>query len=228
MEKLITVFGDSIARGVMTDGNKRYFGTSAAEIYAKKHGVNIDNRSVYGQSLKRLREKNELERYYSAKTENEKVCVIELGGNDADFYWQDVAKNPKGEHCSKTTPEEFFSMYSATLKALKEKCERVYVCTLVPVISRRYFDNVISKISDGEKVLEFFNGDVTTIYRHQEMMNEAVLCAAFENRTKIIDVRKSFLQSLDLNSLMCFDGIHPNEKGQCLIAKACEKSVAVC
>lgn len=227
MDRLITVFGDSIGRGVMTDGKKRYFGLSAANIYAKKYGLDIDNRSVYGQSLKRLREKNELERYYAENGGKENICVLELGGNDADFYWQEVAKTPYGEHFSKTKPEEFYDMYSSTLEYLKEKCEKVYVCTLVPVISKRYFDSVISKVSDGGKVMEFFNGDVTTIYRHQEMMNEAVLCAAIEKKAKIIDIRKDFLRSLDLNSLMCPDGIHPNESGQKLIAASCEKCVAV-
>ena len=229
MGKLITVFGDSIGKGVMTDGEKLFFGEGAVDILNGEYDLKIDNKSSYGQSLKRLLARGEIDKYYNSVTEEKKkrVAVLELGGNDADFDWKKVAADPKGEHTSKTTPEEFFSLYKTALEKLSFYCGKVYVCSLVPIDSDRYFKNVISRAADGSRVLEYFNGDVTTVYRHQEIMNNLVLRAADSKGYEVIDLRYAFLKSLDFSSLMCVDGIHPNVNGQKLIAASCRRFAAV-
>ena len=229
MKKLITVFGDSIGKGIMTDGEKLFFGTGAVDILKGEYDLKIENKSSYGQSLKRIMAREEIDKYYQTATadKSERVAVLELGGNDADFDWKKVAADPKGEHTSKTTPEEFFSLYKSALEKLSFYCTKVYVCSLVPVESGRFFKNVISRTADGNKVLEYFNGDVNTVYRHQEIMNNLVVRAADSKGYEVIDLRYAFLKSLDFSSLMCLDGIHPNANGQKLIASSCRRFAAV-
>ena len=142
------------------------------------------------------------------------VAVIELGGNDADFDWKAVAATPDFCHTSKTSPEEFSVLYKETLDKLLNAGVEVVPCTIPPVMSERYFSNVISKVADGDRVLEFFKGDVDTIYRHQEMFNNEILKNSYAKGLNIIDLRQRFLTSLQFKNLMCRDGIHPNEKGQ--------------
>ena len=63
-EKKITVFGDSIGKGVFTDGGKiEVIKDNAVRLFEDWKGVEIDNRSGYGQSLKRLLDNEVIERF---------------------------------------------------------------------------------------------------------------------------------------------------------------------
>lgn len=211
----ITVFGDSIGKGVFTDGGKiEVLKDNAVNMFSEWYGIEIDNRSGYGQSLKRLAQKGVIDKYIAeADGGKRNVAVLELGGNDADFDWKDVAATPEKEHFPKTGIEEFAEIYAGTIAKLKAAGIEPVVCTIVPISSERYFDNVISKIADGEKVLEYFNGDFNTIHRHQEMFNNEILKCAFGAGAGLIDLRREFLNTNEFESMICLDGIHPNVKG---------------
>ena len=100
------------------------------------------------------------------------------------------------------------------MKDLRSAGVETVACTIVPISSERYFDNVICKLTDGEKVLEYFRGDVNTIHRHQEMFNNEILKNAFSSGADVIDLRREFLNTNEFESLICKDGIHPNATGQ--------------
>ena len=95
-EKKITVFGDSIGKGVFTDGGKiEVIKDNAVRLFEEWKGIEIDNRSGYGQSLKRLLDKGVIEKYIAGLDKSKRnIAVIELGGNDADFDWKAVADAP--------------------------------------------------------------------------------------------------------------------------------------
>lgn len=214
--KVITVFGDSIGKGITTDtGKPTVMDNYAVKSFEETYEIKTNNVSAFGNSLKRICERGIIDRYISGldKTKNN-VAVIELGGNDADFDWKAVAATPDFCHTSKTSPEEFSVLYKETLDKLLNAGVEVVPCTIPPVMSERYFSNVISKVADGDRVLEFFKGDVDTIYRHQEMFNNEILKNSYAKGLNIIDLRQRFLTSLQFKNLMCRDGIHPNEKGQ--------------
>lgn len=211
----VTVFGDSIGKGVFTDeGRIEVIKDNAVSLFEDWSGVKVDNRSVYGQSLKRLVEKGVVEQYINKLDYSEdNVAVLELGGNDADFDWRAVAASPEDLHLSKTGVGEFSALYGDTIKKLKDAGVKTIVCTIVPISSSKYFENVISRMCDGDKVMRFFKGDVNTIHRHQEMFNNEILKNSYGNGVKVIDLRKEFLDTNEFESLMCRDGIHPNAAG---------------
>lgn len=91
--------------------------------------------------------------------------------------------------------------------------------SLPPIDSQRYFRNVISARADGERVMEFFRGDVTNIARHQEAYNLAVMKAALENGCPFIDFRTDMLLMPDYLACLSDDGIHPNARGHEEIAR---------
>lgn len=227
LNKRITVFGDSIGKGIITDGGKiEVLPTYAIKLFENEYGIKIENQSAYGNSLKRLCERGKIDKYIASLDKTVKnVAVIELGGNDADFDWQEVALNPLKDHGPKTDPDEFSRLYKQTLDKLLGAGVEVITCTLPPVCSERYFNGVIKKLADGEKVLEFFRGDKNTIYRHQEMFNNEVIKNSFLKGLGVIDLRQRFLNRNDFESLMCNDGIHPNELGQREIFYAAQKFV---
>jgi lysophospholipase L1-like esterase len=154
------------------------------------------------------------------------VVVLELGGNDADFDWRKVAENPTANHEPKTPIKEFSTLYKNAIEKLKKAGVCVVACTIVPIDSKRFFDKVIGEIADKNKVLEFFNGDFNTIHRHQEMFNNEILKSAYAYGLPVIDLREKFLVSNDFETLMCLDGIHPNEKGQKTIFDAVNEFVS--
>ncbi|MBE5743061.1 MAG: SGNH/GDSL hydrolase family protein [Clostridiales bacterium] len=218
----ITVFGDSIGKGIVTDSGKlEVLSKNAVSLFERELGVKVDNRSIYGQSLKRIYERGLIDTYLNnVDTSARNVVVIELGGNDADFNWREVASNPKYDHDSKTSLKEFTAYYGEIIKKLKDNGVRVIACTIAPIDSERFFNNVIGTLTDKERVLEFFKGDFNTIHRHQETFNNEILKNSYKYDVDVIDLRQKFLISNEFEHLMCLDGIHPNECGHTQIYSA--------
>jgi acyl-CoA thioesterase-1 len=214
------LFGDSISKGIVTDdGTLKTIKNSATNLIAAHFGKPIDNLSQYGQTIKRLWEKGTVDQYIaSIETDEDRFAIIGLGGNDSDYRWEEVAINPWVDHPSKTPIEEFTLLYDSLIKHLKKNGFKVIVFTIFPIDSERFFDNVITKLADPEKIRLFMRGDIHTIGRHQEAFNIAVLKCAYENHCRIIDIRSRILVEPEYHKYLCMDGIHPNEAGYQLIA----------
>ena len=211
----ITVFGDSIGKGIVTDGGKlEVVQQSAVGLFEDKYQLKVDNRSSYGQSLKRIMQRGLIDKYIEElDTSVRNVAVLELGGNDADFNWKEVASSPSEPHFPKTPLKEFSALYAESVKKLKGAGVKVVACTIVPIDSKRFFNRVIGGITDKQKVLDFFKGDFNTIHRHQEMFNNEILKNAYMAGLSVIDLRREFLDSIEFENLMCQVGIHPNQNG---------------
>lgn len=224
----ITVFGDSIGKGVVTDGDKiEIIKENAVGLFEDGYGVKVDNRSAYGQSLKRIAQRGLIDKYIQNLDHSQKnVAVLELGGNDADYDWKMVGLNPEKAHDSNTPLKEFATLYSQAVKKLKGAGVEVVVCTIVPIDSKRFFNRVIGGLTDKSKVLDFFNGDFNTIHRHQEMFNNEILKVAYATGAKVIDLRQKFLSTNTFESFMCLDGIHPNCNGHAQIFNAVNEFLA--
>ena len=223
----ITLFGDSIGKGITTDNGKiELLSQTAVGLFEDDYGLKIDNRACYGQSVKRLTKKGVVDSYIkSIDKGRNNVAVIELGGNDADFDWKTVGLSPNGEHTPNTEIKEFSSLYGETISKLQDAGVKVVACTIVPIDSKRFFNRVIGGLTDKNRVLEFFKGDYNTIHRHQEMFNNEILKNAYSQGAKVIDLRRKFLDTNDFEGLMCLDGIHPNERGQAEIFSAINEYV---
>ena len=87
MENLqVTIFGDSIPKGIATkDGKIERLQNNVVSIVLKKLGIDAENISVYGQTLSRLVEKEYVDKYISKLNfDCTNIAIISLGGNDAD------------------------------------------------------------------------------------------------------------------------------------------------
>ena len=69
-----------------------------------------------------------------------------------------------------------------------------------------------------KNILRYIGG-ISHIYSWHERYNAAILRVAEETKTRLIDIRSSFLQFDDYTSLICVDGIHPNKDGHKVIAE---------
>ena len=217
--KTITVIGDSIPKGLYLQNNRicRIERGAVANIAERLH-LHIENFSVFGQTLKKCVLKGHFERWLQEHSDSHDRLVISLGGNDCDYAWKEVAKNPLAEHSPHTPLPEFENILFSLIAMLKSHGIRPIFTSLPPIDSKRYFENVICTRSDRESILQFFRGDITNISRHQECYNAAILKAALSRGCPFLDYRSDLLLQKDYLSFLSDDGIHPNQKGHDFIA----------
>ena len=226
MEKKIVVFGDSISKGIVSEGEKLLkLDSDAATLIEEKYGYTIINQSRYGMTLKRLCERRAVEKFLD-QTDGVEYAVLCIGGNDADYDWKAVGENPQLDHGPVTPIEEFYSLLEGTIELLQERGVNVMLCTIPPVDAVRYFDNVICRRADGDRVLEFLNGDLSNISRHQEAYNSYIVGCAVKHGCPVIDLRTGFLLDRRYLSNYCVDGVHPNCLGHRFMAEQIVLSLA--
>lgn len=211
------LYGDSISKGVMYDEEKERYVTItdsyAALLQDKLKGM-LYNAGKFGNTIIRGMSKLPTD---LIKTKPD-IVVVEFGGNDCDFDWEEVANNPLGEHLPKTD----FNLFQSSLKdlviSLKKNNIIPVLMSLPPIDADRYF-KWVSKYNDskGKNILKWL-GSVNKIYWWQEKYSAAVVNVAQETGTILIDVRNAFLQTPDYTKLICKDGIHPNLDGHRVIA----------
>ncbi len=212
------LYGDSISKGVVYDESKEKYVVLEESfpnlLQNRLKGV-IHNAARFGNTI--LRAAGKLQNDVLKKKPD--IVIIEFGGNDCDFKWEEIADNPQGNHF----PNTDFNIFQKSLKSLIELFNSTGIVpvlmTIPPLDADRYF-RWISKNSAavGGKILEWL-GSVSKIYWWQERYNSAILNIAQETRTHWIDVRSAFLRQPDFRQFLCIDGIHPNEKGHRLIAE---------
>lgn len=213
------LFGDSIGKGLthVNDRLKRVKETPLDHI-GSDYNIEIKSFTSYGQTLTRLHEKNIIKDQVSKLNLKEKnYCVFAIGGNEADYDWSEVSKNPTFDHLSKTPLNEFEALLTHYVAYLKSLHIEVVLLTTVPMISSRFFEHVILKQGLKENVMTFLNHDIETISRHQESYSHIISKVAYTYKTTLIDLRTPLLQTKNYNDYISIDGIHPNQKGYHLI-----------
>ncbi|MGE5474921.1 MAG: SGNH/GDSL hydrolase family protein [Ignavibacteriales bacterium] len=213
------VSGDSISKGVIYDEVKKKY-TVLEENYvsllqSKLKGI-ICNTAKFGNTLLKgaSRLKNDV------LNEAPDIVLIEYGGNDCDFYWDEIAKNPEAIHNPKTDFNVFENMLKDTINFLKNSKVIPVLLTLPPLNAERYLHWISKNNPLAEINILKWLGSVTKIYWWQERYNSTIIKVAEETRTKWIDIRGAFLQYPDFSNFLCIDGIHPNKNGHEIIANA--------
>lgn len=212
----ITIFGDSVPKGVFIDSGKIIKIDKNAINYIDEHfDIQIDNKSVFGQTLKRVYDKGLIDNYLNTINPNDKnTLIISLGGNDCDFDWKSVAENPDIYHTSRTNIEEFTFCLEDIIKKVSKHNVHLIFTNLFPIDSKRYFDNIITKSYNRENILKFLNNDISNLSRHQECYNDIILKIASKYEIEVMDIRSQFLLNTHFLENISLDGIHPNAEGQ--------------
>lgn len=209
--------GDSISRGIIYDEKKGKY-VMLSESYPKLvqnklKGV-IHNAARFGNTILRASSRF----HNDVLIRKPDVVIIEFGGNDCDFNWDEIAKSPYEKHNPKTD----FNIFQKSLKSFIDSLNSTGIIpvlmSLPPLDADRYF-KWISKNSTSiaDKILAWL-GSISKIYWWQERYSSAITNIAQETRTRLIDIRGAFLKCPDFRQFLCIDGIHPNNKGHILIA----------
>lgn len=222
----ICIFGDSIMKGVIFDaikGRYIFLKNSFLNILGMRNSnIKVDNYAKFGCTItvgRKLIEK------HAAELPGYEYTALEFGGNDCDFDWKAISENPDAIHIPKTPIDVFEMNYSDIIDRVASTGSKPVLFSLPPLNARRYF-SWISRGLNADNILHWL-GDEEHIYRWHEMYNLAVLKLAAVKDVTLIDIRRAFLETRNYLTLLCEDGIHPNEAGHALISEVIRKSVPV-
>ncbi len=208
--KNATVWADSILKGVFYDEvEKRYkvYKKNALQETANITGINLHNNARFGMtSTKALRLLQE------SKIESDGICLIELGGNDCDYKWCEIASDPTKEHFPATSLEDFKKHIKTMVEFVRSKNVEPVLVSLPPLDPDKFFDWV-SKGLDKDNIMKWL-GNKNRIYTHHETYSLALLDVAHETKCHVINLREEMLLTPDFSKYICLDGMHLNQDGQ--------------
>lgn len=212
------VYGDSISKGVVFDENrKRYVVAQGgfSELLQKEFNGVIHTVGKFGNTTA-----GAVERLESQVIEKRPdIVLLEFGGNDCDFNWEEVAQNPFKDHQPRTEINVFCALFKKIIGTLRGHGITPVLMTLPPLDAERYFKWISRGDPSHEQNILKWLETISRIYWWHERYNSAIIQIAEETDTQWIDVRGRFLTEVDFRKYICIDGIHPNEKGHQLIAK---------
>ena len=214
----VTVYGDSILRGVRFQEGRYVIDHSWEEKLAETFDLSITNRSRFGNTIQKAMPR--IEKDSAEACGGDAYALLELGGNDCDYDWAAVSDAPEAEHLCKTPPETFREYYRRAIRLLRESGRKVVLATLPPIHSELYLRFLCRDGLSRENIVRWL-GDVEHIYRWQESYSGMVDELAREERTPVVDLRGAFLRdNRRPEALLCADGIHPSTLGQGVIFDA--------
>lgn len=212
----LKIFGDSILKGVVYAPTGRQY-SLCKEHRAERMGnekVQILNYSKMGATVTdglRIMEND------PTPTDENTVVIIEFGGNDCNFQWNEISENPDGEHFPNTLPEEFSLHLKEAVRKVKEKGAKAIIALAPPIHTEKFFQ-FICKGNDPRRIMQWLKS-TENLYHRQEYYTRLAHGIACEENCEILDLRAPFLPRRDFASLFCEDGTHPNSLGHGLICQ---------
>lgn len=215
--KKIKIFGDSIMKGVLLDPTDFHYYTIANHGITwieKEFNLEINNKAMFGCTVTKGMKLLERSKQKGFDCD---IVLLEFGGNDCDFAWDKVAMSPEDEHFPNTPLDVFEDSYYKIISDLRQLKIHPLMMTIPPIDAERYLNWISQHGVDRERLLKWLGGDPQAIARYQELYSHTLSRIAANTHTQIVDIRSAFLSRRDFSSLLCLDGIHPNEKGHELI-----------
>ena len=221
----IFLLGDSLSRGILFDSERSKFMIAKEAFFnllKPRINAEVENISKLGQTLDTA--VLELDRKIS-KTRPD-IVAIELGGNDCDFDWDAVSRDPDAEHICRTPFEKFEDGIRNLVCRLKSEGIIPVLINLPPIDADRYFTYFCRGCSTMEEKVLSFLGNISRIYWWHERYSSVLGLIAEETDTPLIDIRSAFMHKEDYRKYLCDDGIHPNKEGHKLIAERISELVS--
>ncbi len=213
MNKLM-IFGDSIFKGVTYDSLRHRY-IICNDNYSEKLlslGITTENYSKMGATSDKI---SQIVERRLGEITPETLVLLEFGGNDIDFNWNEVAKEPLEKHEPHTLKNDFADAYKKIIDTVRGTGANIVISNLTPIDHEKYMD-WISRCNSRENLMTFL-GDTSTLYRYQEYYNHIVEDIASRTGCRLFNIRYSFLMARNYKELICDDGLHPTSEGHKLI-----------
>lgn len=217
--KKILVVGDSLSKGVIFDEIKNKYvllKDCFVNLLSEVMNAQLINVSRFGSTVKQGKvtlEKN-IEKH------DPDIVVIELGGNDCDFLWDDIAKDPSKDHIPKIPLTQFEDTINEMVSYIIATGKTPVLSNLPPLYADGYFRWFTQNDKEkGINILKWLR-DVWRIYWWQERYSNCIQYIARQRNIKCLDVRRAFLSRKEFDDCVCIDGIHLNRKGHQVVFDA--------
>ena len=220
----IVAYGDSITKGVIYDNEKSKY------IFLKENFTNIIGNNIKGSVYNAGKFGNTIMRgmskmYNTVIKKSPDIVLIEFGGNDCAYNWEDISKNPDLEYKPNTNMVSFRKTLLNMIITLKANNITPVLMTLPPIDHSKLFKWITKQNYIAEQNLLLWLGTKHNLFDFQNSYSEMITEVANETNTALIDVRTEFLEYCDYSQFLCKDGIHPNTDGQSLIANVILKFI---
>lgn len=216
----LLIFGDSVMRGALYHDEKFSPVQNRFETMLTA-GHTVKNHAKIGHTAQNVL--LDLKRKLPAAPAEDTLILLGFGGNDCNFCWAEISKDPYSEHFPATKPSDFVSLYQEAIDTVKSAGLTPVLTNLVPLDAPRFMAH-ISRGLDRERIASWL-GDESMLYRWQEHYSCLVCDIARENGLCLLDIRTPFLLSHRYSHLMGEDGIHPTEEGYRLIEETIQKKL---
>ncbi|MBU3180081.1 SGNH/GDSL hydrolase family protein [Clostridium psychrophilum] len=214
---VIVAYGDSITKGVIYDDKKSRYANlkeNFTSIIENKIKGPVYNAGKFGNTIMRGARKM----YNDVIKKSPDMVLVEFGGNDCDYKWDEIAKNPNMEYKPNTDIITFRETLLSMIDTLKTNHILPVLMTLPPLDPLKYFKWIAKEDSFAEKNILHWLGTKDRLFTWHNSYSKMITQVANETSTVLIDVRSEFLKYSDYSKFLCKDGIHPNTEGQSLIA----------
>lgn len=150
------------------------------------------------------------------------VVLVEIGGNDCNFRWNEVATNPDSEHEAIVPIERYIENLTTLVKTCRRQGVVPVLLTILPLDPVRYYQSISTKYGAG---IAHWISVCGGIEHWHGMYNRALRQLIQSLRVPSIDVRTGFKESGDLQELLSDDGIHPSESGYEVLSRLVAKGL---
>lgn len=211
--KKVLAFGDSVMKGVIFDGDAYHISNeSFASLLASEYGFSLSNYAKMGHTIK---EGIDIFNCRKKQIGPNDLVLLEFGGNDSDYDWSDIGRNPQSEHTPKTDIRKFVDSYCGLIEMIKDKGAKPLLFSLPPLEASWYFRFFTKPLGEqsATNILKWLKGSVEYVFNWHEQYNLAVFQVAIKTNTPIVDISTPILSSKDYRTYLCQDGIHPNQDG---------------
>lgn len=218
MNKILAI-GDSILKGVSYENGRYCINPDRfTDILEKRLNVTVENKGRMGGTVADLGKVISHSSSLLNDPEYDTV-LLEYGGNDSNYNWQEISDAPDSLHICETPLEDFITEYRQKIKELQAFGKQVFLLSLPPIDAEKYF-RWICKGRNEEAILHWLQGDKLHLMQWHEIYNLAVFKIGASAGVRVLDISSCFFSVPNYSEWLCEDGIHLNSQGHRVIADA--------
>ncbi len=205
----IVCFGDSLTRGVsFVKGRMRILKENYPAFlqqFASDH-FTIINKGVFNDNSDLLLSRVEKD----VVAEHPDYVIINIGGNDCNFKWDEVVKNPEGEHQPIVPIERYMENLKKLILRIQETNSTPILMNLPPLDPVRYYKLLAQTY--GSSISHWISLQGGIEHWHG-LYNRSLSSLAEQLNVLKIDVRTALKQSGNIKDFISDDGIHLTGEG---------------
>lgn len=224
----IIAWGDSILKGVVSGGDSKRFDITEKDSLSQACaalGIELANKSVFGSWMTKTRRTQDRSLRNGAAAQ---IGIIESGTNDSDYDWTAVNQNPDADHLQRCPLDEFKALMQEAVEVARQNKITPVIMIPTPLVPEWWLNNICIG-NDEAAILKFLKAEKAAaamrLYQNQELFSLKAAAIARRLGVQTVDIRSEFLAHPNYKTLMCLDGVHPNQAGYDFMAEIWKREI---